>query len=120
MDNPTLTALTRMVGRHGGATAPPRKPKTRNVPKGKAYGWHRKRGTPGANLGPLAGKQMPRGLTDPSDATRSIGPTHPSDASRQANFGRFVGRPVNTAPARGVRPVPSRLAPRRSVPRPPY
>ena len=105
MDNPTLTALTRMVGARG---APPRKTKRlpRNVPRGKAYGWHRNQGT--------------SGITHPSDITRSTGPTHSSDASRQANFGRFVGQPVNTAPARGVRPVPSRLAPRRSVPRPPY
>lgn len=91
----TLEALTKIVGNHGGATAPPRKkPKTRNVPKGKAYGYQRKFGQPGANLGPLANNAMPPGL---------------SDQSRQANFQRELGM--------NRRPLSS---PRRSAPKPIY
>ena len=108
----TLDALAQLVGPSEGP--PKRRPRQiprdkgvaftpRKIPRGNAYGYHRKRQTPRADLGPLAGKQMPRGLTDPSDATRSIGPSHPSDASRRANFARVPARkPIPRGPVRSV------------------
>lgn len=83
----TLDALQRIVGKRGGTSAP-----KRNVPKGNAYGYHRKRGTVGADLGPLG--SVP----------------DPSDKSRRQNFQRELD--MN----RGR----SLQAPRRSAPRPPY
>lgn len=84
----TLQTLTKLVGNHGGATAP--------SPKGKAYGFHRKRRTPGADLGPLAGKPLPKG----------------QDFSNASRIDNFNSRP---APRRRRKPMPK--GPVRSIPR---